>query len=167
MKTIHGLALSSKKVNLSEITKRVASTITMRVGFGTRYQNRHERMEILRQLTELQAMMANFFASDLWSGLPFVGWIDKLSGKSDQLEKCFQYFDLFYQHLIDEHAHPIKFSKCEENEEDFLDILLRLKKDHHLNLTYDHIKANLMVTIIHSLYWLNKIYLIYFSGLSS
>ena len=80
MKTIHGLALSSKKVNLCEITKRVASTIIMRVGFGKRNQDGHESKEVLRQLTELQAMMANFFASDLWPGLPFVGWIDKLSG---------------------------------------------------------------------------------------
>lgn len=144
MKMIHGLALSSKKVNLSEITKRVTSTIMTRVGFGKSCQDGHESKEVLHQLTELQAMIANFFASDLWPGLPFVGSIDKLSGKSDRLEKCFQYFDLFYQDLIDDHAHPIKFSKCEENEEYFLDILLRLKKDQHLNLTYDHIKANLM-----------------------
>ncbi|PWA97168.1 cytochrome P450 71A9 [Artemisia annua] len=115
------------------------------LGPKRRYQDGHESKEVFRQLTELQAMMANFFASDLWPGLPFVGWIDKLSGKSDRLEKCFQYFDLFYQNLIDEHAHPIKFSKCEESEEDFLDILLRLKKDQHLNLTYNHVKANLMV----------------------
>ncbi|PWA59405.1 cytochrome P450 71A9 [Artemisia annua] len=128
MKTIFGLALTSKQVNLSEITKSVASTIVMRVGFGKRYQDGHERKEVLRLLLEVQAMMANFFVSDLWPGLPFAGLADRLLGKTDRLERCFQYFDLFYQKLIDEHINRNDKTSHEE-EEDFIDILLRLKKD--------------------------------------
>lgn len=155
MKTIHGLALSSKQVNLSEITKSVASTIVMRVGFGKRYQDGHERKEVLRLLLEVQAMMANFFVSDLWPGLPFAGLVDRLLGKTDRLERCFQYFDLFYQKLIDEHIN--RKHQTSHEEEDFIDILLRLKKDQLFNLTNDHVKAMLMVIILCSLYWLNNI----------
>lgn len=147
MKTIHGLALSSKQVNLSEITKSVASTIVMRVGFGKRYQDGHERKEVLRLLLEVQAMMANFFVSDLWPGLPFAGLVDRLLGKTDRLERCFQYFDLFYQKLIDEHINR-KDQTSHEEEEDFIDILLSLKKDQLFNLTNDHIKAMLMDVLV-------------------
>ncbi|MFS7972282.1 putative cytochrome P450 [Helianthus anomalus] len=147
MKKIHELALSSKEVNLSEMMKSVASTITMRVGFGKRYQEGHDRTEVIHRLTELQAMMADFFASDLWAGLPFVGLVDRLSGKTKRLDECFQYFDLFYQGLIDEHLKP-ENTKSQEGEEDFVDILLRLKQDQLFNLTYDHIKAMLMDVLV-------------------
>ncbi|KAI3496886.1 hypothetical protein L1887_39264 [Cichorium endivia] len=52
--------------------KSVTSTIMMRVAFGKRYQDRHERKQVLRFLNEVQALMADFFVSDIWSSLPFV-----------------------------------------------------------------------------------------------
>ncbi|KAM0010546.1 putative cytochrome P450 [Helianthus debilis subsp. tardiflorus] len=147
MKMIHELALSSKEVNLSEMMKSVASTIMMRVGFGKTYQDGHDRTEVIHRLTEVQAMMADFFASDLWPGLPFVGLVDRLSGKTKRLDECFRYFDLFYQSLIDEHLKP-ENTKSQEGEEDFVDILLRLKQEQLFNLTYDHIKAMLMDVLV-------------------
>ncbi|GKD94891.1 cytochrome P450 71A1-like protein, partial [Tanacetum coccineum] len=58
--------------------------------------------EILRLIDELQSLITNFFVEDLWPGLPFASLIDKLTGKIDRLEKCFQDLDSFYQELIDE-----------------------------------------------------------------
>nr|XP_043618347.1 cytochrome P450 83B1-like [Erigeron canadensis] len=146
MKKIHELALLSKQVNLSEIMKSVTSTIMMRVGFGKRYQVGHERKEILQLLLEVQAMMADFFVADLWPSLPFAGLIDRLLGKTDRLEKCFQYFDVLYQELIDEHLNS-QIAKSHD-EEDFIDILLRLKKDQLFDLTYDHIKGMIMDVLV-------------------
>ncbi|KAJ9567571.1 hypothetical protein OSB04_003537 [Centaurea solstitialis] len=144
MKKIHGMALSSKQVNLSEISMSVMNTILMRVAFGKRYEeDGHERRRILRLLGELQAMVTSFFVSDIWPGLPFVGLIDKLMGNKDRLDKCFQDLDLFYQEQIDEHLDP-KNSKPDEEEQDIIDILIQLKKDQVLipfELTFDHIKA--------------------------
>ncbi|KVI06194.1 cytochrome P450 71A1-like [Cynara cardunculus var. scolymus] len=147
MKNIHGLALSSKHVNLSELIKSVTSNMMLRVGFGKRYQDGHERKEVLRLITEVQAISADFFVSDLWPGLPFVALVDRLLGKVDRVEKCFQYSDSFYQQLIDEHLNPQKL-KLHEEEEDFVDILLRLKKEQLFDLTYDHIKAILMNVLV-------------------
>ncbi|KAI3785612.1 hypothetical protein L1987_44736 [Smallanthus sonchifolius] len=147
MKNIHGLALSSKTVNLSEMMKTVASTIMMRLGFGKRYRDGHESKEVIHQLTDIQAIMADFFVSDLWPGFPFVGLVDRLSGKMKRLDKCFRYFDVFYQELIDAHLNP-ENPKPQEEEEDFIDILLRLKQDQLFNLTYDHIKAMLMDVLV-------------------
>ncbi|KAI3767045.1 hypothetical protein L2E82_17126 [Cichorium intybus] len=147
MKKIHELALSSEPVNLSELMKNVASTLMMRVGFGKRYQDEREKKVLLRLLTEVQAMMAEFFVSDMWPGLPFMGLVDRLLGKMDRLDKCFQYFDAFYQELIDDHLTSPK-PKPHEKGEDFIDILLRLKEEQLVNLTYDHIKGLLMDVLV-------------------
>ncbi|KAI3759203.1 hypothetical protein L6452_06828 [Arctium lappa] len=150
MKKIHGLALSSKHVNLSEITMSVMNTITMRVGFGKRYEDALERKRILQLIGELQAMITTIFVSDFWPGLPFVGLIDKLMGKMDRLEKCFQDLDSFYQEQINEHLNS-QNSKPREEDQDFIDILIQLKKDQALSpfeLTSDHIKAMLADVLI-------------------
>ncbi|KAI3726801.1 hypothetical protein L1987_66607 [Smallanthus sonchifolius] len=143
MNKIHELALSSKIVNLSEFAKSVTSTIMMRVGFGKRYQDGDERNKVLRLLYELQATVAALYVSDIWPGLPFVELVDRFMGKMDRLEKCFQDFDLFYQQLIDEHINHRK-AKSHEEDEDVIDILLRLIKDKLFSLTHKHIKAMLM-----------------------
>ncbi|KAI3708646.1 hypothetical protein L2E82_37956 [Cichorium intybus] len=147
MKNIHELTLSSKPVNLSELMKSVTSAIIMRVAFGKRYQDGHERKQVLQFINEAQAIMADFFVSDIWSSLPFIGLVDRLLGKMDRLDKCFHYFDVFYQELIDEHLNSRKF-KSHEEEKDFIDILLRLKEDKLVNLTYDHIKGLLMNVLV-------------------
>lgn len=122
----------------------------MRVGFGKRYEDGHERRRIVRLLEELQAMVTNFFVSDLWPGLPFVGLIDSLTGKKERLEKCFQDLDSFYQELIDERLDPQNLKSHKEHE-DIIDILIQLKKDQVVSpvkLTDDHIKAILTVSTI-------------------
>ncbi|XP_076902076.1 6,7,8-trihydroxycoumarin synthase-like [Bidens hawaiensis] len=143
MSTIHGLALSSNVINLSEIAKSVTCTIMMRVSFGKRCQDEHERKEVFWLLSELQETIVDNYASDIWPGLPFVSLIDRFTGKMDRLEKCFQDFDLFYQQLIDEHLN-CRNPKSHEEEEDVIDILLRLMKDKPFSLTYEHIKVMLM-----------------------
>ncbi|KAM0010552.1 putative cytochrome P450 superfamily [Helianthus debilis subsp. tardiflorus] len=96
----------------------------------------------------------DLFVSDLWPGLPFVSLVDRFTGKMDRLEKCFQDFDLFFQQLIDEHLNR-RNPKSHEEEEDVIDILLRLMKDKLFSLTDKHIKAMLMVIHICFIYWLN------------
>ncbi|GKD46018.1 cytochrome P450 71A1-like protein, partial [Tanacetum coccineum] len=84
---------------------------------------------------------------DLWPGLPFAGLIDRLSGKTDRLEKCFQGLDSFYQSLIDEHLVNDESTNSHDQEnQDIIDILIQLKKDkvsNPIELTNNHIKAML------------------------
>ncbi|CAI9281602.1 unnamed protein product [Lactuca saligna] len=117
MTKIHELTQSSKPVNLSELMKSVASSIMMRLAFSRRYKDEDEREEVPRLLTEVQAMMADFFVSDI---LP----------------------ELIEEHLSSQNP------KSLDKEEDFIDILLRLKEDQSLNLTYAHIKALLMDILV-------------------
>ncbi|KAI3777474.1 hypothetical protein L1987_47274 [Smallanthus sonchifolius] len=151
MKTIHDLALSSKTVNLSEMMKKLTSNIMMRVSFGKRYQDGHESTKVFRLLNKLQAYLVDLYVSDIWPGLPFVGLVDRLMGKMNRLEKCFQDLDSFYQQLIDERlVNNQKHKPYEEDkdEDDVIDILLQLVKDKQFSLNHEHIKAMLMDVLI-------------------
>ncbi|KAJ0458973.1 putative cytochrome P450 [Helianthus annuus] len=150
MKTIHDLALSGKTVNLSEVMKNMTTIIMMKMCFGKKYHCRDglEIKKVLGLLNEVQAYLVDLYFSDIWPGLPFVGLVDRLTGKMNRQDKCFRSLDSFYQQLIDERLNPQEDKSYEEEEDDLIDILLQLEKDKLFSLTHDHIKAMLMDVLV-------------------
>ena len=119
----------------------LTSTLICRIAFGRRYEGEGvERSKFHDLLNEQQALMATFFFTDY---IPFLGWIDRLRGLISRLEKNFKDLDNLYQEVIDEHLDPNR--KAED--EDIVDVLFHLKKQRSfsIDLTFDHIKAVLMV----------------------
>ncbi|KAK6146362.1 hypothetical protein DH2020_020231 [Rehmannia glutinosa] len=134
---------SRQVVNLSEMAMVLGGTMICRIAFGKRYDEEGSEMRRFDELLhEAQAMMATFFVSDYY---PAFGWVDKITGLSNRLETACRNLDLFYQELIDEHLDPNRPKKMEE-EEDILDILIKLKQEKScsIDLEWDHIKALLM-----------------------
>ncbi|KAJ1401789.1 Cytochrome P450 superfamily [Sesbania bispinosa] len=114
-----------------------------RIAFGRKYEDEGtERSKFHTMLNEVQAMMTAFFVSDY---IPFMGWIDKLTGLHARLERNFKELDKFYQDVIDEHMDPNYGNQTDE--EVIVDVLLQLKKrrSFSIDLTFDHIKGVLMV----------------------
>ncbi|KAK4421955.1 cytochrome [Sesamum alatum] len=145
---IQGLASSSDRVvvNLSEIVTDLATTLICRTAFGTRYDERgSEKRRFDKLVRDAQAAMAAFYVSDVYS---LFSWVDKLTGKLARLDASYRSLDLFYQELIEDHLHRNRWKTMEkEEEENILDVLIRLKEQTVLSveLTWDHIKAILMV----------------------
>ncbi|KAJ6681070.1 CYTOCHROME P450 71B11-RELATED [Salix koriyanagi] len=132
---------ASKSTNLRKAAMALTSSIICRVAFGKTCEvqgGEISKFHIL--LHEAQAIMGSFSVSDY---IPFMGWIDKLTGLVARLEKNFSEFDAFYQEIIDEHLDP---DRTKPEQEDIIDVLLRLKKERSfaIDLTWDHIKAMLM-----------------------
>ena len=144
------LAASSKLVNLSEIVTTLTSTMICRIAFSKRFDEGYEGSRFHDLLIEVQAVAAKFYFSDHF---PLIGWLDNVTGLCARLDKNFKEMDLFYQELIDDHLDP---KRKNSTQEDLIDIFLRLKEDQSLSvdLTFDHIKAVLMV--IHVYLLLNK-----------
>ncbi|XP_051133295.1 6,7,8-trihydroxycoumarin synthase-like [Andrographis paniculata] len=132
------LASLGEAVNLSEMAMSLFSNLICRVTFGEGCESR--RFDDL--LHEAQAMMAAFFVSDHF---PWFGWIDRLSGLMDRLERTFEKLDGFYQEIIDKHLDPDRVKKIGE-EIDVLDVLIRLKENEScsVDLSWDCIKALIM-----------------------
>ncbi|KAK8985410.1 hypothetical protein V6N11_068667 [Hibiscus sabdariffa] len=135
----------SKPVNLSDELMGLSSTIICRVGFGKRYAEKGaERRRFHALLDGTQVLITSFCFADFF---PLLGWVDRLTGFHNRLEKNFKELDIFYQELIDEHLDPNRI-KPEEN--DIVDLLLQLYKtnDFPFELTMDHVKAILMNVFI-------------------
>ncbi|XP_055813948.1 6,7,8-trihydroxycoumarin synthase-like [Solanum dulcamara] len=141
IKKISQQAVTSGIINLSSILISLTTTISCRVAFGFRIdEETHEMRKYNELLKVTEEMLAGFFLSDYF---PLLGWIDKLSGKLNRLEKNFKDLDEFYEGLIEQHLNP---NRPKSMEGDIIDVLLQLKKEKStpIDLTLDNIKAIIM-----------------------
>jgi len=143
MEKISNHVYSSKISNLSEIILSVLSSIVCRIAFGKSYE--HEGAEKSRfdgLFNEAQVVLLSFFVSDV---IPFMGWIDKLTGLLDRVGNTFKALDEIFEEILQEHLNPNNRKK--EEEKDVIDLLLELRKQGGLSidLTNDKIKAVIMV----------------------
>ncbi|KAK4478891.1 hypothetical protein RD792_014397 [Penstemon davidsonii] len=137
-------ASSFETVNLSEMIVFLTSTTICRVAFGKRYeQGSGESVRFNNLIHEFQAALSCFYWTDY---IPLIGWVDKITGKIDNLDKIFKEWDTFFQQLIDEHLDPNRTKMTDED--DVIDILLQLREEglgSSFRLNMDNIKAILGV----------------------
>ncbi|XP_031119561.1 cytochrome P450 71A1-like [Ipomoea triloba] len=147
MNRISELAFSSQLVNLSEIVMSLTCNIICRSAFGKSFDEERPagKWGCHKILAESQAMMMG--GSLIADFLPSFGWLDKLLGNAARLERVFKQQDSFHQQLIDQHLDP---NRPKSMDGDMLDTLIRLKMENSssVNLTWDHIKAVLMIVFI-------------------
>ncbi|KAG8373946.1 hypothetical protein BUALT_Bualt11G0078000 [Buddleja alternifolia] len=142
---IRGLSIKAslgQVINFSVTMLSFTSTLICRIAFGKIYSEEGQEIRRFDKLMfESQAMLGGFFMSDY---LPSFGWVDKLSGMIDRLDKTFKDLDEFYQELIDEQMDPSREKSVNPN---ILDLLIQLKEEQScsIDLTWDHVKAILMM----------------------
>ncbi|KAG6469866.1 hypothetical protein ZIOFF_070799 [Zingiber officinale] len=126
----------SLTVNVSELALYFSCNTTYRMAFGRDIAG--DDFNVYDVLREAQEMLASFFMADYF---PLLGWVDVATGKKSRLRKSFLKLDGIYQKFIDRHLDAKSRSGSEENE-DLLDVLLRLRKDGQL--TEENLKGILM-----------------------
>ncbi|CAN4090835.1 unnamed protein product [Withania somnifera] len=145
IKKISQQATTSQVTNLSNIVISLATSIICRVAFGITFDGEtQERRKFDEVLKVTEEMLAGFFISDYF---PLLGWVDKLTGKINRLEKNFKDLDEFYEGLIEQHLSP---NRPKSMEGDIVDLLLQLKKEQStpIDLTLDNIKGIIMNMLI-------------------
>ncbi|KAI3959674.1 hypothetical protein MKW92_017806, partial [Papaver armeniacum] len=126
-------------VLMDSISSSSNTTRLLPVAFGctaSESRNIFDNGRLTKILYEV-GMLNGYHASDYF---PKVGWIiDRITGIHAKTEKCFHELDDFFQQIIGEHENP----KRVKQEEDIIDVLLKIKKDQTstIHLTDDHIKA--------------------------
>ncbi|KAL2250940.1 UNVERIFIED_CONTAM: cytochrome [Sesamum indicum] len=135
-------ASRGETINMTERITYLTSTLICRMAFGKRYEHGSgESKEFNHIIREFQTAISAFHFTDYF---PWLGWLDKVLGKIDHLERVYKKWDLFYQQLLDEHQQP---DRPKSMDGDVVDILLQLRKDGSFDIPLDHIKAVLMVTM--------------------
>ncbi|KAL1568157.1 cytochrome P450 71A9-like [Salvia divinorum] len=85
-------------------------------------------------------VLGEFFVSDY---LPWLGWMDRVSGLIGRLDRIFKDMDGFFEELIHERVNQNRPKSMNSN---ILDILIKMKKENSSSvaLTWDNVKAILM-----------------------
>ncbi|CAO2840550.1 unnamed protein product [Amaranthus hypochondriacus] len=124
-----------KQLNMSELFMVYSTNVLCRTAYGKKYAG-EGGTNFKKLLKEFVEVMAEFSIKDL---IPWLGWVDKLTGLDKRVEKVAKEFDRFLQHVVQEHL-DCKTEK-EENDKDFVDILLDAQRENPTALSMDSIKA--------------------------
>ncbi|KAK8547924.1 hypothetical protein V6N13_123347 [Hibiscus sabdariffa] len=112
------IASTSGNVNLSKLSMLLANNVVCRVAFGKKYGDRFDAV-----MHETQVLLGEFLVSDYF---PWMRWLNKFNGVEARVEKCFNELDKLYDDVIEDHLVPTRSTL---DNEDIVDVLLRLQKD--------------------------------------
>ncbi|XP_077252076.1 cytochrome P450 71A9-like [Tasmannia lanceolata] len=135
---IQSISESSDPLNLSAVLPSLTNKIICRSAFGKTLER--DKGKFLRVLDEGRTLLSSFMVADF---LPWMWWIDVVTGQQAKIDKNFIDLDTFFEQAIEDHLDP-KRERIEQ--EDLIDVLLRVQKD--LNLTRDHVKGVLMNILV-------------------
>ncbi|KNA16958.1 hypothetical protein SOVF_084350 [Spinacia oleracea] len=127
-------------VNLSETFVMFSTNILCRTAFGKKYVG-EVGTNFKQLLKDYVEVIGKFSMGDI---IPWLGWIDRLSGLERRVDKVAREFDDFLQHVVQEHLD--RKTEKEENDKDFVDILLDAQKENPAALQMDSIKAIVLVS---------------------
>ncbi|CAA6654611.1 unnamed protein product [Spirodela intermedia] len=144
VKEIAETATAGQLINISEMVLCLFCNITCRQAFGRRSSNDDEcrKSKFHDQIVESIELLAGFSPSDLF---PSMGWLNIVTGLHARLQKAFHFFDNLFEEQIEAHLR-----RDNDDEKDFMSVLLRLQKDTSLgfNLTREQIKSILVETFL-------------------
>ncbi|PKU78300.1 Cytochrome P450 71D8 [Dendrobium catenatum] len=139
-----GSGSTTLKVNMTEIFMDVLNVNIMRAAFGKDWESNRERF--LKALKETMMLLPLLRLADLFPSLGFV--ISVLDGSRVRMKNVRREIDVILDEIIAEHVIKREAGKG-DGEEDFVDILLRVKEkgEFQIPLAVENIKAVILVRV--------------------
>ncbi|KAL4556214.1 hypothetical protein LXL04_038858 [Taraxacum kok-saghyz] len=124
-------------VNLSKHFFTLMNTVTSRAAFGRIYK---EQDLLIEMVQELAVLAGGFDMADLFPSYKF---LHVFTSMGSRLKKLHRKLDMTLNSIIDRHNKNSKRTETDMDDEDFLDILIRVQNSDELEFpfTFDHIKA--------------------------
>ncbi|CAA2982053.1 cytochrome P450 71A6-like [Olea europaea subsp. europaea] len=134
---------STSEVNLSNLLVSLINDIISRVVLGRKYGGGEESENFELMLKEIRKLLVTFNPGDY---VPWLNWINSVSGLEANLEKVAKSFDELLTRVIEEHRSqkPGKTDReGSNNKVDFVDILLEIQRENSSSypIETDTIKA--------------------------
>lgn len=125
-------------VNLTETFVSLTNDVICRAAFGRKYsaEGSGNFMVLLKKFVELLGVFA------MGDVVPWLGWIDRVSGLEDKMDKVAKEFDVIIERILEEHLDRLNSqgngSKHEEEKlKDFVDVLLQIQRDNTFRFSMD------------------------------
>ncbi|KAK2967946.1 hypothetical protein RJ640_026373 [Escallonia rubra] len=135
------LSSSGSVINITEMIDALSNAITCKAVFGSRYKDQDTLIQVIN---DTSTSSSGFDLADLF---PSCKLLHIFSGMRSKVEKLQQKVDQIFDSIIGERTQNASHNKQNDNaevqEEDLLDVLLRLKESNDLQfpLTSNNIKA--------------------------
>ncbi|GFQ04618.1 cytochrome p450 71a6 [Phtheirospermum japonicum] len=114
-------------VNLSNALVSLTNDVICRVALGRKYSDDEKDHRNFKGL--LEEMMELLGTKSIGDYMPWLGWIDRVSGLDAKVEKVAKQFDEFFESVIQEHRDG-KFKHDDgDGDLDFVDVLLQLQRE--------------------------------------
>ncbi|XP_071734167.1 cytochrome P450 Tp4149-like [Rutidosis leptorrhynchoides] len=124
-------------VDVSELSFRLINNIVCKSSIGRTY-GESKFTDLLERFVHVLGVIC------IGNYIPWLSWIDRLSGLDDKADKVAKDFNDFLESVVEEHVEKRRNVDVQSNEEkDLVDILLNLQSDDAIgfDLTRDIIKA--------------------------
>ncbi|RZC47135.1 hypothetical protein C5167_040067 [Papaver somniferum] len=134
--TIKSISLQAgESVNLSKRLSALFNTITSRAAFGDKCKVNQKFIQMVRESLTLAGGLEDLF--------PSYKLLHRLDGKRSRLLRLHQEVDKFLEGVIQEHkkSRMVKNDDGKLEEEDLVDVLLRVQESGEFSLTTENIKA--------------------------
>ncbi|CAO2841884.1 unnamed protein product [Amaranthus hypochondriacus] len=139
-----------KVVNLSEMFLSLSNDLLCRAALGRKYTDKYGNGADFQNL--FKDMIEVMGAVSVGDYIPFLGWIDILSGMEGRVDKVSKRFDDFMEEIVEERMSRMDQNQAfdgnqmdndyiEENDKDFVHILVQLHREDPQALTRVDIKA--------------------------
>ncbi|CAL5390959.1 unnamed protein product [Camellia sinensis] len=123
---------SSSPMDLSEMLASLTNDMICRVAFGRKYSEGERGKKFKELLEEFGALLGVFNVGDF---IPWLGWVNYVSGLNGRVERNVREFDCFLDEVIDNHMGQWRSGrkkgggKGDDEQMDLVDVLLEIQKD--------------------------------------
>ncbi|XP_016191581.2 cytochrome P450 71A1-like [Arachis ipaensis] len=122
--SIHEACTKGLSVNLSKMIVATSTNISSRCIFGLRFETSDDGRKSIAKV--VRKMMSQFLKLGVGDLFPSLDWVDVLTGFMSRLKVTFAELDAFLEEVIEEHKRKKK--NCDDNNKDFVDVLLQLQE---------------------------------------
>ncbi|KAJ6374381.1 hypothetical protein OIU78_029989 [Salix suchowensis] len=136
----------SLQVDLSELFSELTNDVVCRISFGKKYREGDGGRKFKKLLEEFGAVLGVFNVGDF---IPWLGWINYLTGLNARVEWVFTELDRFLDEVIEEFQ--AKRVAVNEDKMNFVDVLLEIQKNSTdgASIGRDSIKAIILEVLKH------------------
>ncbi|OIT05535.1 cytochrome p450 71a4 [Nicotiana attenuata] len=122
-----GCDSSSSVIDLRDLFCSLTNNIISRVALGRKYNEGESGMNAKATLEQLLELLGVFSIGDY---IPWLEWLNKISGLDIRVEKVAKELDAFLEMVIEEHMTRNKKEEYHESEaKDFVDVLLEIQNE--------------------------------------